>query len=69
MKKRSMPVQRELPRPAEMNPGIMRKVGPNDAPLSDLQKVSFSHRGSLVSLHLCMVYRATVIASLGRLGV
>ena len=39
MKKRSMSVQRSLPRPAEMNANIMRKVGPNDAPLNDLQKV------------------------------
>ncbi|XP_067945595.1 cell division cycle 5-like protein [Watersipora subatra] len=38
LKKKSTSVQRELPRPAEMNANIMRKVGPNDAPLSDLQK-------------------------------
>ena len=39
MKKRSMAIQRDLPRPADMNSSIMRKIGPSDAPLSELQKV------------------------------
>lgn len=43
MKKRSMAVQRDLPRPADMNSNIMRKVGPSDAPLSELQKVSVNN--------------------------
>ena len=46
MKKRSMAVQRDLPRPADMNSNIMRKVGSNDAPLSDLQKVRLMSSGS-----------------------
>jgi len=52
MAKRSQPVQRDLPRPADMNSNIMRRVSPNDPPLNDLQKVTFRvkhcHWGSLM---------------------
>ena len=39
LKRRSQSVQRDLPRPVEINSAVMRPTGPNDPPLTDLQKV------------------------------
>lgn len=38
LKRRSQAVQRDLPRPVDINPTIMRPTGPNDPPLTDLQR-------------------------------
>ena len=54
LKRRSQPVQRDLPRPSDVNQNIMRKVGPNDPPLNDLQKVP--HHTSLTISTLCLPY-------------
>ena len=40
MKLRSHAVQRHLPRPLDVNENILRNAGPDDPPLSELQKVS-----------------------------
>ena len=39
MKLRSHAVQRNLPRPLDVNENILRNGGPDDPPLSELQKV------------------------------
>ena len=39
MKRRSQSVQRDLPRPVDINSAVMRPTGPNDPPLTELQKV------------------------------
>ena len=39
MKLRSHAVQRNLPRPLDVNENILRNAGPDDPPLSELQKV------------------------------
>jgi pre-mRNA-splicing factor CDC5/CEF1 len=39
LKLRSQVVQRSLPRPSDINTNIMRPSGPNDQPLTELQKV------------------------------
>ena len=39
MKKRSQAVQRELPRPYDVNMSVLRPMGANDPQLNDLQKV------------------------------
>ena len=39
LKLRSQAVQRELPRPADVNTHIMRPTGPSDPVLTELQKV------------------------------
>ena len=39
MKKRSQSVQRNLPRPVDVNASILRPQGPNEPTLNDLQKV------------------------------
>ena len=39
MKLRSHAVQRSLPRPLDVNENILRNVGSDDPPLSELQKV------------------------------
>ena len=36
---RSQSVQRDMPRPTDVNSNILRVVGPGDPPLTDLQKV------------------------------
>ena len=36
---RSQAVQREMPRPTDVNSNILRVVGPNDPALTELQKV------------------------------
>lgn len=46
---RSQAVQLDLPRPSDVNNGILRVVGPGDPPLMELQKVELSWR-SVVSL-------------------
>ena len=38
--KRSQSVQRDLPRPVDMNTAVLRHQGHGDPPLSELQKVS-----------------------------
>jgi pre-mRNA-splicing factor CDC5/CEF1 len=40
LKRRSQAVQRDLPRPVDVNPAIMRPNGPNDPPLTELQRVT-----------------------------
>ena len=39
---RSQAVQREMPRPTDVNSNILRVVGPNDPALTELQKVSMA---------------------------
>ncbi|CAG5131481.1 unnamed protein product, partial [Candidula unifasciata] len=38
LKQRSQVIQRDLPRPSDVNTNIMRPSGPNDPPLTELQK-------------------------------
>ncbi len=40
MKKRSQSVQRELPRPYDVNMSVLRPMGVHDPALNELQKVS-----------------------------
>lgn len=44
LRMRSQSVQREMPRPTDVNSNILRVVGPNDPALTELQKVSMASR-------------------------
>ena len=57
MKLRSQVVQRDLPRPTEVNNAVMRPTpGPNDPPLSLLQKVQSCHvTGFFKKKTVCML--------------
>lgn len=49
MRRRSQAVQRDLPRPTEINPAMLRPMGPNDPPLTDLQRVKTTEKKNLSS--------------------
>ncbi|KAK3089147.1 hypothetical protein FSP39_001265 [Pinctada imbricata] len=60
MRLRSQSVQRELPRPSDVNDSILRIVGPGDPPLSDLQKAEeLIKKEMLIMEHYDAVYSPT----------
>ncbi|KAH9507984.1 CDC5 cell division cycle 5-like protein [Bulinus truncatus] len=60
LKLRSLPVQRSLPRPFDVNANIMRPSGPNDPPLTELQKAEeLIKQEVLIMLHHDSVYCPT----------
>lgn len=66
MKLRSQPVQRDLPRPADVNNYILRVVGHGDPPLTELQKAEeLIKKEMLTMLH----YDAAYTPTLSQLGV
>ncbi|XP_067674317.1 cell division cycle 5-like protein [Haliotis asinina] len=65
LKLRSQSVQRDLPRPSDVNSSILRVVGPGDPPLSELQKAEeLIKREMIIMLHYDAVYSPT-LAQLG----
>lgn len=66
MKLRSQPVQRDLPRPADINNYVLRVVGHGDPPLTELQKAEeLIKKEMLTMLH----YDAAYTPTLSQLGV
>ncbi|ESO92544.1 hypothetical protein LOTGIDRAFT_190497 [Lottia gigantea] len=60
LKLRSQSVQRDLPRPTDVNSNVLRVVGPNDAALLDLQKAEeLIKKEMLTMLHFDAVYSPT----------
>lgn len=60
MKRRSQSVQRDLPRPGDINSAIMRPSGPNDPPLTDLQKAEeLIKKEMLTMMHYDALYSPT----------
>ncbi|XP_005097398.1 cell division cycle 5-like protein [Aplysia californica] len=60
LKLRSQAVQRELPRPFDVNTNIMRPSGPNDQPLTELQKAEeLIKQEVLIMLHHDAVFCPT----------
>lgn len=60
LKLQSHSVQRDLPRPLDVNENILRDVGPGDPPLTDLQKAEeLIKREMLIMLHNDCVYNPT----------
>ncbi|KAK0064476.1 cell division cycle 5-like protein [Biomphalaria pfeifferi] len=60
LKLRSLPVQRNLPRPFDVNTNIMRPSGPNDPPLTELQKAEeLIKQEVLIMLHHDAVFCPT----------
>ncbi|XP_071113531.1 cell division cycle 5-like protein [Haliotis cracherodii] len=65
LKLRSQSVQRDLPRPTDVNSSILRVVGPGDPPLSELQKAEeLIKREMITMVHYDAVYSPT-LAQLG----
>ena len=61
LKKRSHSVQRNLPRPIDCNSAVLRPTGPNDPPLTDLQKAEeLIKKEMLTMLHHDAVYSPTL---------
>ena len=52
MKKRSQAVQRELPRPLDVNHTVLRPMGKDDPPLAELQKVILSQPRTMPTSYL-----------------
>lgn len=60
MKLRSHAVQRSLPRPLDINENILRNVGPDDPPLSELQRAEeLIKQEMLIMLHHDCAYNPT----------
>lgn len=61
MRRRSQAVQRDLPRPTEINPAMLRPMGPNDPPLTDLQRAEeLIKEEMLTMLHFDAVHSPTL---------
>ncbi|KAK6178685.1 hypothetical protein SNE40_011211 [Patella caerulea] len=57
LKLRSQAVQKDLPRPADINMNILKSVGPNDTPLMDLQKAEEAIKKEMLTmLHYDALY-------------
>ncbi|KAK7108189.1 cell division cycle 5-like protein [Littorina saxatilis] len=60
LKRRSQSVQRDLPRPVDINSAVMRPNGPNDAPLTELQKAEeLIKEEMLTMMHYDALYSPT----------
>ncbi|KAL8617339.1 CDC5 cell division cycle 5-like protein [Nucella lapillus] len=60
MKRRSQAVQRDMPRPRDINGAIMRPSGPNDPPLTELQRAEELIKKEMLTLmHYDALYSPT----------
>ncbi|KAL8617506.1 hypothetical protein ACOMHN_064791 [Nucella lapillus] len=60
MKRRSQAVQRDMPRPGDINGAIMRPSGPNDPPLTELQRAEeLIKKEMLTMMHYDALYSPT----------
>lgn len=66
MKRRSQAVQRDMPRPVDINSAIMRPNGPNDPPLTELQKAEEMIKKEMLTM---MHYDALYTPTLQQMGI
>lgn len=60
MKRRSQAVQRDFPRPLDVNSAVLRPTGPNDPPLTELQRAEeLIKEEMLIMMHHDAVYTPT----------